>query len=197
MSGPAARRRDDGPEGLAVFRRILRLVGIVEKYLATAAFGAVVTVNCLEVGLRFTVRYSLWWNQEVSLLMMLVAYFFGASYVFKTRQYIAVDFIVTKLPGRLQIGLYHLAQALAAVLTGVILYQSIALAPSQMNFSTFILGIPKFYSALPLLIAAASILATSIYYSLAVHRAASRRGAGATLADIEDQVLVLKRPVPA
>jgi TRAP-type C4-dicarboxylate transport system permease small subunit len=189
---PAAARM---PAWLAAFRRILRAIGLVERYLAAATFLAVVALNCAEVAMRYLFRASLWWSQEVSLLMMLVAYFLGASYVFKTRQYVVVDLLVKRFRPRLQVRLYVLAQILIGMVSAVILVQAIGLAPSQLLFNTFILGIPKFYSTVPLLLAALSLMATALYYGIVVPWAAHNRS-DAPLSELEADVLVIEGIVP-
>jgi C4-dicarboxylate transporter DctQ subunit len=187
-------KRADMPGALAAFRRVLRVVGLIERYLAAATFLAVVALNCGEVAMRYLFRASLWWSQEVSLLMMLVAYFFGASYVFKTRQYVVVDLLVKRFRPRLQIRVYVFAQILIGLVSAVILVEAIGLAPSQFYFHTFILGIPKFYSTVPLLLAALSLLATALYYGIAVPWAA--RGGRDGLSEAEADVLVIEGIVP-
>ncbi len=179
-----------------MLRRALRGVALAERYLAAATFLAVVALSCTEVAMRYLFRASLWWSQEVALLLMLVAYFFGASYVFKTRQYVVVDLLVQRLPIRLQVQLYLLAQALIGTVAAVILVQAIGLAPSQLQFYTFILDIPKFYSTLPLLLAALSILVTTIYYGFAIWWLAPAAGGGLPLAALEAEALVIEGIVP-
>jgi TRAP-type C4-dicarboxylate transport system permease small subunit len=171
-------------------------VALAERHLAAATFLAVVVLSCTEVAMRYLFRASLWWSQEVALLMMLVAYFFGASYVFKTRQYVVVDLLVQRFPSRVQVRLYLFAQVLIGLVAAVIVVQAIALAPSQLEFYTFILGIPKFYSTLPLLLAAFSILVTSLYYGLAIHWLTRVAGGGRPLAALEAEVLVIQGIAP-
>jgi TRAP-type transport system small permease protein len=196
LSSQAGAPRVDLPAGLAMLRRALRVVALAERYLASATFLAVVALSCTEVAMRYLFRSSLWWSQEVALLLMLVAYFFGASYVFKTRQYVVVDLLVQRLPIHLHVQLYLLAQALIGSVAAVILVQAIGLAPSQLQFYTFILDIPKFYSTLPLLLAALSILVTTLYYGVAMWWLARAAGGGRSLAALEAQVLVIEGIVP-
>jgi TRAP-type C4-dicarboxylate transport system permease small subunit len=92
----------------------------------------------------------------------------------------------------MQVWLYVLAQILIGLVSAVILVESIKLAPSQFHFHTFILGIPKFYSTAPLLLAALSLLATAIYYGIAVPWAARRGNGIASLSEAEADVLVIE-----
>ena len=174
---------------LAGFRRVLALVGIAELWLAVAAFAAVVLLTIVQVGLRYFFDASLWWAQEVSQMMILVAYFQGIAYAFKTRQYIVIDFLAERLPPAAQLYCYLFAQLLVVVFCGVVLVEGVAILPRQYLMLTYILHIPRMYLGLPLLFAAVSMIGTSVYYALVVWRAA-RREPGAAPPDIEAQRLV-------
>ena len=176
-------------EDLAGLRRVLAWVGIAELWLAVAAFAAVVLLTIVQVGLRYFFEGSLWWAQEVSQMMILVAYFQGIAYAFKTRQYIVIDFLAERLPPAAQLYCYLFAQLLVVVFCGVVLVEGVAILPRQYLMLTYILHIPRMYLGLPLLFAAVSMIATSVYYALVVWRAA-RREPGAAPPDIEAQRLV-------
>lgn len=180
------------PNGdLATLRRVLALVGIAELWLAVAAFAAVVLLTIVQVGLRYFFDASLWWAQEVSQMMILVAYFQGIAYAFKTRQYIVINFLAERLSPAAQLRCYLLAQLLVVVFCGVVLVEGAAILPRQYLMLTYILHIPRMYLGLPLLLAAASMIATSVYYALAVWRA-SRREPDAAAPDIEARRLVVQ-----
>ena len=176
--------------GAAGFRRVLALVGVAELWLAVAAFAAVVLLTIVQVGLRYFFEASLWWAQEVSQMMILVAYFQGIAYAFKTRQYIVINFLAERLPPTAQLRCYLLAQLLVVVFCGVVLVEGVAILPRQYLMLTYILHIPRMYLGLPLLFAAASMIATSVYYALAVWRA-SRREPDAAAPDLELRRLVI------
>ena len=176
-------------EDLAGLRRVLAWVGIAELWLAVAAFAAVVLLTIVQVGLRYFFEGSLWWAQEVSQMMILVAYFQGIAYAFKTRQYIVIDFLAERLPPAAQLYCYLFAQLLVVVFCGVVLVEGTAILPRQYLMLTYILHIPRMYLGLPLLFAAVSMIGTSVYYALVVWRAA-RREPGAAPPDIEAQRLV-------
>jgi len=157
---------------LLVVRRVLALLGALELWLAVAALVAVVGLTIVQVVLRYGFETSIWWAQEVSQMLILVAYFQGISYAFKTRQDIVIDFFVQRLAPAVQLYCYLFAQFLIVVLCLVIVIESIILAPRQLLMKTYILHIPRVYLGLPLLLASLSMLVTSLYYSLAVWRGA-------------------------
>ena len=180
-----------GPtEDLAGFRRVLALAGVAELWLAVGAFAAVVLLTIVQVGLRYFFEASLWWAQEVSQMMILVAYFQGIAYAFKTRQYIVINFLAERLSPAAQLRCYLFAQILVVVFCGVVLIEGVAILPRQYLMLTYILHIPRMYLGLPLLFAAVSMIATSVYYALAVWRA-SRHEPGAEAPDIEARRLVI------
>jgi TRAP-type C4-dicarboxylate transport system permease small subunit len=176
-------------EGLARYRRALGLIGSVELGLALASFTAVVCLTIVQVTLRYGFAGAIWWAQEVSQMMIMVAYFLGAAYVFKTRQYIVVAFLFDRFPKRVQFQLYLVAQALIIVFCGIIVFELISIAESQLSMRTVILHIPRFYGTLPLFFASLSMIATAVYYSMAVWQArAGRPEVG--LDDLEAPLLI-------
>ena len=182
-------------EGPARFRRALGRVGTVELWLALVAFTAVVCLTIVQVTLRYGFAGAIWWAQEVSQMMIMVSYFLGASYVYKTRQYIIISLVFDLFPGRLQLHIYLLTQMLIIGFCGVIVFQLISIAESQLSMRTVILHIPRFYGTLPLMFASISMIATAVYYALAVGReAAARPGDG--LPGLESRLLI-SHPVGA
>ena len=177
-----------GP-GLARFRRALRALGHLETTVAVLSFSAAVLLNVVQIGLRYLFETSIWWVQEISLLLMLTAYFVGASCVFRSRQYVVISFVVEHLPPRLQVLLYLITQMVILAFVALVGWQVLLMAPHMMRTRTVIIGMPQYYMALPLLYGSASILLTSIYYALAVWPAA-RDQPGLALAELEDRIRV-------
>ena len=173
-------------EGLV--KRLLRALGQVELAITLVAFTFVVLLVAAQIGLRAGFDVGMVWAQEVAQLFMLIAYFFGASYIFKARQYVVVLFVVQRLPRRLQLGLYLMAQALTFWFCLLLVVEIIRLAPGQLRMSTYILHIPRFYSSLPLLAAAASIAVTSLYYAAVVLRLARASGWRLGVEELEARV---------
>ena len=65
------------PRGLEIFRRILAAIGRVETAVAVVAMVAATAISVAQILLRYGTGQSLWWGQEVSILLVLVAYFVG------------------------------------------------------------------------------------------------------------------------
>lgn len=183
--------RSQLPQGLAVFRRTLRWVGAAELCIAVTAFSAAVVLNLIQISLRYAFSTSIWWAQEVSLLMIMIAYYIGISCVFRMRHYVIIHFFVERFPLRTQLYLYYFAQLLTIVFCSVVLIEGIRIVPEVWTTYTVIMHLPTFYWTLPLLLASASMTVTTFYYSWAVWNAATRIP-GATLASLEADVLVDK-----
>lgn len=160
---------------------------MVELILAVAAFTAVVLVNIVQITLRYGFDSSIFWVQEISQLLMLVAYLIGASCVFRVRHYVIVEFLVERLAPHRQLYAYALAQGLTLLFCATILVEALAELPRLMTAYTVILHLPKAYAYLPLVIASASMIVTTAYYGLAVWRMAAR-SPGQPVAELEAMV---------
>ena len=187
-SGPSV---DPAPEGLAT--KALRLVGRLELLLMLVTFIGVVGLVSVQVILRYLFDFGIVWAQEVSQLLMLVAYFFGTSYVYKARQYLIIEFFFDRLPERWRLILYLATQALTVAFCTMLLVELIGIAPGQLRMKTHILHLPRLYSSLPLAIASASMAATAVYYGVRVALAARPGSTGRTLAEIEDAISLFPR----
>jgi len=181
-------------EGLARVRQALGVLGAIELYIALAAFAFVASLTAVQVVYRYGFDGAIWWAQEVAQLGMLVAYFFGISYVYKANQDIVVIFAFRLFPRRVQAIGYVLIQLLVAVFCGFVAVEGIRLAPNQLVFKTYILNIPKFYSTLPLIIASLSMIVTALYYAASVWSLARRDGFADEVETLEGRALILKGP---
>lgn len=191
MMTNAAIGGDHLPRGLAVFRQALRWVGVVELTIAVAAFSSTVALNIIQISLRYAFDTSIWWAQEVSLLLMMIAYYIGISCVFRARHYVIIHFLVERFSHRTQLYLYYFAQLLTIVFCSVVLFESISIVEEFLTTYTVIMHLPIFYWTLPLMVASASMIVTSVYYTWAVSNVAPRIP-GATLASLEAEVFVDK-----
>lgn len=148
------------------FRKVLAAIGLVELWVAMAAFVFVVGLTMTQVLYRYLLAGSIWWAQEIAQLAMLVAYFFGIAYVYKAKQDIIVGFLVNRLRRPVQVALSIVTQILIVVFCLFLVVTGLELAPAQLVFFTYILNIPRFYSTLPLILASASMAVTAIYYAI-------------------------------
>lgn len=154
------------PKGLADFRRFLRVVGNIEISIAIAALVVVVVLSAAQTLLRYLYGTSLWWSQEVSEIAILSSYFFGISYVFKTRQYILIEFIVSTLPLRLQLACYIVAQVLTVLFAAALVWLFYLFLPTLFSMRTTVMGWPAWILPAPIAVSSVMIIVTSSYYFL-------------------------------
>ena len=177
------------------FRRFLAAIGLVELWVAIAAFVFVVGLTMTQVLYRYLLAGSIWWAQEIAQLGMLVAYFFGIAYVYKAKQDIVVGFLVGRLSRRVQVALTIFTQILIVMFCLFLVVIGLELAPAQLVFFTYILNIPRFYSTLPLIIASASMAATAVYYVIVAWQSRNLPSEAAEQADRESLIVVASEVV--
>ena len=131
-------------------------------------FTGVILIVSLQVLLRYLFNFGLIWAQEISELMILGAYFFGISYVYKSKQYLVIDVLFEKFNDRVKVVLFVISQILTILFCMMLFVELLGIAPGQLRMKTYILRFPQFYSSIPLLIASASMVLTSIYYLIKI-----------------------------
>src|SRR5262245_30940561 len=175
---------------MGTFRRVLAAIGTVELAIAVVAFTFVVVLTTFQVLYRYSLGGSIWWGQEVAQLAMLIAYFFGIAYVYKAKQDVVISFMVNRLSHRRQIALAIFAHLLTAMFCLIVMATGLELAPHQLVFFTYILGIPRFYSTLPLIIASASMALTATYYAIAAWQSRDASPEMAHIAERDSLIVV-------
>ena len=156
------------PKGLTALRRVLKQIGRAELTIAVVSFSSVVVLNIVEISLRYALNRSIWWSQEVSLLLMMIAYYVGISCVFRMRQFVTIDILVERLPRKAQRYAYYFAQLCTVIFCLVALAAGFSMIPRLLTAYTVILHVPQFFMTLPLLWALVSMIATTLYYGLAL-----------------------------
>lgn len=156
------RRRSEGSR----VARALVLLGWVELAITVAAFTSVIVLVSAQIFFRYVFDVGLVWVQEVCQLLILTAYFFGISYVFKSRRYLIVSIAFDRFPEGVKLPLYIGCQVLTAAFCAMLFFELLGIAPQQLYMKTYILHIPRFYSSLPLLLASISMTLTAVYYTM-------------------------------
>ena len=146
--------------------RALGLLGRVELAITVAAFTSVIVLVSAQIFFRYVFDVGLVWVQEVSQLLILTAYFFGISFVFKARRYLIVSILFDRFPEAAKLPLYIGCQVLTAAFCAMLFFELLGIAPQQLYMKTYILQIPRFYSSLPLLVASISMTLTAVYYTV-------------------------------
>ncbi len=149
---------------LGPFGRALRLVGRCELLVAVLALLAITGLTMAAIVVRYAFNASLVWSEEISLLLTNVLVFIGAAAMHMARADVALEFFVRRFPPRIQWPLALLAWFCSLALGTVIVFEAVALYPLQINTTSYILELPRFYATIPLIVGGASIAATSLYY---------------------------------
>ncbi len=179
------------PKDLALYRQVLKHLGRIEMVVALIGFCATVILNCIQIALRWGFDKSIWWVQEVSLLMMMIAYFIGISCVYRMRHEVIIRFLVDRLPVRVQFYFYYVAEVMTIVFCSVVLVSGISDVPGLLTTYTVIMHLPEFYWTLPLLVASASMILTSVYY-LSAMWTSSKPSQGKEIEAFESEILIDK-----
>ena len=103
---PTAEAAPGGPASLPArvrtAQRALAALGRLELWVVVATLGAICSLTAATVVLRYFFEVSVVWAQEISLLLFHVLIFTGAAVMYKTRAYITMDFVVLRVPRRVQ-----------------------------------------------------------------------------------------------
>jgi len=148
---------------MKTYGKILAVYGKIELFVAISAFSAALLLVTAQVlGRQF--GGSLWWAQELAQLLIMYAYFLGVSHLYQVRQMVVVDFLVSRFSPRMKRRFYILSLVAVVVFCTVLLVAISKLYVPEMRFPSFVIQVPRFYWTLPMGIASASMILTSIYF---------------------------------
>lgn len=144
-----------GPRLWAAARRIGAAVERVLERLLTALgacllLGIVVLVSH-QVFLRYFLRQSPRWSEEMALLLMVWLAMVGAALVHRHREHIAVELVVAALPGRAQRAVGRLVELLVLAFGAFMVHQGwlITRASMQQRLAGSQLPIGYMYLSIP------------------------------------------------
>jgi len=175
---------------LVAARRLLHALDRVELAVALSALVGVLLLVATQVIAR-QFDHSFWWAQEWTELAIMYAYFLGISHIYRSRHMITVGFLVDRFDRRAQVRLYAFAQLLVIGFCSLIAFESIRIAPRELAFPSFVIGVPRFYWTLPLIIGSISMALTSLYFLVAVAWEASVRTDDWTIEELEAESAVV------
>jgi TRAP-type C4-dicarboxylate transport system permease small subunit len=127
--------------------------------IAIVALGSVIAVNALEIGLRFFLGRSLFWIQDVSLLLMLWMIFPGVAKIVYDKKDIVVTMLIDKLPPRPKALVDIIGDLLIIVFALILTIFSYRLLLRQSGSSTATVRIPLFFYTSAVVLNSATILA--------------------------------------
>ena len=94
----------------------------LEEILIGGLLAVMVIITCLQVILRYVFDSGIVWGLEATSYAFLWMVLLGLSYGVRTNSHIAVDFLLTRLPGKSRRLLLLLAVALGLIYTLTMLY---------------------------------------------------------------------------
>lgn len=171
---------------LQASRRVLIALGFAELAVAMVSFWIILALVVAQVLAR-QLSYSLWWAQEWTELLIMYAYFLGTSFIYQARQMIIMEFLIASWRLRWRIWLYVFTQFLVIVFCAVVVVAAVRIARQELDFPSFVIGVPRFYWTLPLIIGSISMCLTSLYFAVAAVVAARDLPPDAPLSEIEER----------
>lgn len=151
---------------LTGLRKLLKVIGRIELAICKILMTWIVLLTGVSVLLRYGFNYSLHWSQEITLLSAQYLYFMGAAYIFKTKEYIIMDFLFLKLPNGLKIPTAVAVHLMMLTFLGVTIWQAYLMIIKQWTTTSFVLNLPRGHWTLPVLAGCISIALTLTYYLL-------------------------------
>ena len=148
---------------MKTYGKILAVYGKIELFVAIVAFSAALLLVTTQVLAR-QFNGSLWWAQELAQLLIMYAYFLGVSHLYQVRQMVVVDFLVDRFSPKMRRLFYILSLVAVVIFCTVLLLAISKLYQPEMRFPSFVIQVPRFYWTLPMGIASASMILTSIYF---------------------------------
>jgi len=145
-------------------RRALAAWGMAEMFVAAGCLVAISCLNAAGVLMRYGFNSSIVWSEEISLLLLNVMVFLGAAVMYKARAYVVLEYFFRKFSAPLQHWLTLATWALACTFAAITAFYGASLYPLQINTTSFILELPRFYATIPLIIGCASIACVSAFY---------------------------------
>jgi len=167
-----------------VLGKLIGAVARVETVLMVAMTAAMISIIAAQVFLRYVFNKPFPWAEEVATMLLIYLSFIAADVVYKQKGHISVSYFVGRLPAvwrhLIAIVIYLFITAFLAVF----LPKSIELVRMQFgHITSAAINIPKSWWTMPVPIAFASMLLSSVYYvleeiELAVQAGRGRTGAG-------------------
>ena len=139
-------------------------------YMGRFELGAscvVLVIMALAYGLEITSRWiagiSIIYVQEISMACWVWLVFMAAPYTFKTKRFIAIEFIYNRFPPKIQRAVGILIYLLTMVFCFIVVKESIVYFRFQSDATTEIIDLPENIFLIPVIYAGISIFLTSLY----------------------------------
>jgi len=142
----------------AAYSRIMAKVSAVALGVAGVALVLMAIIMSYQVFMRFVLRNTPFWSEEVTLVLMIYFGFFSVGPAYRERHHIAVRLFVDKLRGKARAGLTMGIDVFMGLFGIFMLVFGIALMASTLRQTLPAMGISVGFSYLPIPLGGALIV---------------------------------------
>ena len=147
--------------------RINKILGKFEMAFSCTILVAMVSVVGLGVFLRYVLKSPLVAGVNFATLMLVWMTFFGASFVYRERGHIAIEFVINKFPAALRNIVMIIIYLIIGLMLIVTLIQSSYLIEVQWKQEIVALDIPRSFLSIPIFITGILMIFTTIRHIFA------------------------------
>ncbi len=146
--------------------KLSQLLGKIELVISCIILLAMVAIVGISVFLRYVLKSPLIAGMNFATLLLVWMTFFGASFVYREKGHISIEFIVDRFPPAVQRFIMVLIYSVVAITLITTVVQSGYLIEIQWKLQIVALGIPRSFLSLPIGITGVLMLLTTINHIL-------------------------------
>lgn len=155
---------------LSLYRRLLQLVGHLERALGVALIAAIVLTITFQVFTRYVLNRPIIWVEELAVYSFIWGALIGASLGMKHGRHVKIETFVGHLPARAQMASRVLVNLIILAVIWLLVREvgKVIAIESRSTSVSLPWPVPRawFYS-IPMMVSLVSMAATAIYYILA------------------------------
>jgi TRAP-type transport system small permease protein len=163
---------------LSACRRLLRLVGQLERWIGVGLLGGIVFAITTQVFTRYVLNRPIIWVEEFSVYAFIWGTFLGASLGLKYGRHVKIETYVSHLPPRAQAASRILVDLIVLAVLWLLVREvgKVITIESRSTSVSLPWPIPRawFYS-IPIMVSCLSMMATCVYFVIVELRAIAGR----------------------
>ncbi len=146
--------------------KLSQVLGKIEIVISCTILLVMVAIVGISVFLRYVLKSPLIAGMNFATLLLVWMTFFGASFVYREKGHISIEFIVDRFPPAVQRFIMVLIYSVVAITLITTVVQSGYLIEVQWKLQIVALGIPRSFLSLPIGITGVLMLLTTINHIL-------------------------------
>jgi len=150
--------------------KLSRKLGKIEMVLSCSFLLAMVAIVGISVFLRYVLKSPLIAGMNFATLLLVWMSFFGASFVYREKGHIALEFVVNRFPDTIRRSIMVSIYCVVAITLITTVVQSGFLIVVQWKQQIVALGIPRSFLSLPIGITGILMILTTLNHILAEFR---------------------------